>query len=140
MDETEAARADLWSTGMSVRHPVEFVREWLADEGCLPIERLIVERRHGHRFRVGGIITHRQRPMTAKGVIFFNLEDETGILNVVVLPAVWDANREAARRSVGVVIDGVLEHRDGVTNLVAQRVTGWPVEGIESRNWGQGGR
>ncbi|MBU1494590.1 MAG: error-prone DNA polymerase [Actinobacteria bacterium] len=140
MDETEAARADLWSTGMSVRHPVEFVRGWLADEGCLPIERLIVERRHGRRSRVGGIITHRQRPMTAKGVIFFNLEDETGILNVVVLPAVWDANREAARRSVGGGIDGVLEHRDGVTNLVAQRVTGWPVEGIESRNWGQGGR
>ena len=78
--------------------------------------------------------------MTAKGVIFFNLEDETGILNVVVLPGVWDANREVARRSVGMVIDGVLEHRDGVTNLVAQRMTAWPVEGIRSRNWAQGWR
>ncbi|MCJ7725575.1 MAG: error-prone DNA polymerase, partial [Acidimicrobiia bacterium] len=140
MDDAEEARADLWSTGVSVRHPVEFVREWLDDEGCLPIERLISEHRHGRRSRVGGIITHRQRPMTAKGVIFFNLEDESGILNVVVLPGVWDANREAARRSVGVVIDGVLEYRDGVTNLVAQRITGWPVEGIRSRNWAQGGR
>jgi len=138
--EAETAGADLWSTGMSVRHPVEFVRGWLDDEGCLPIERLIAERRHGRRSRVGGVITHRQRPMTARGVIFFNLEDETGILNVIVLPGVWEANRDAARRSVGVVIDGVLEYRDGVTNLVAQRITGWPVEGIRSRNWAQGRR
>jgi 6,7-dimethyl-8-ribityllumazine synthase len=39
---------------------------------------------------------------------------------------------------VGVVIDGMLEHYDGVTNLVAQRVTGWPVEGIRSRDWARG--
>ena len=83
-------------------------------------------------------MTHRQRPMTAKGVIFLNLEDETGLLNVIVLPDVWAAQRETARRNVGMVIDGVLEHRDGVTNLVARRFSGWPVEGVKSRNWARG--
>lgn len=138
MGESEQARADLWSTGVSTRHPVEFVRGWLDDEGCLPVARVVAERRHGRRARVGGIVTHRQRPMTARGVIFFNLEDETGILNVVVLPGVWEANRDAARRSVGVVIDGVLEHRHGVTNLVAREITGWPVDHLRSRDWARG--
>ena len=95
--------------------------------GCLPISE-VVGGKHGRRVAVGGLITHRQRPMTARGVIFLNLEDETGLLNVVVLPAVWDANREVARRSVGVVLEGVVEYRDGVTNLVARRFSPWPDE------------
>ena len=93
---------------------------------------------------MGGVVTHRQRPSTAKGVIFINLEDETGLLNVIVTPDVWSAQRDVARRSVGLMVDGALEHRDGVTNLIARRFAGWPVEGpvenIASRDWGSGGR
>ena len=100
MTPAEEAQADLWSTGVSVRHPVEFIREWLAGRGCLTIAE-VLGGRHGRRVAVGGLITHRQRPMTAKGVIFLNLEDETGLLNVVVLPGVWDANREVARARWG---------------------------------------
>ncbi len=140
MSEEEQARADLWSTGVSVRHPVEFVRSRLVAEGCLSIADALSSRAHGRRIRVGGVVTHRQRPMTAKGVIFLNLEDETGLLNVIVLPEVWAAQRETARRNVGLVIDGVLEHRDGVTNLVAKRFSGWPVEGVKSRDWARGAR
>ena len=140
MSEEEQARADLWSTGVSVRHPVEFVRARLVAEGCLSIEEALSSGAHGRRIRVGGVVTHRQRPMTAKGVIFLNLEDETGLLNVIVLPEVWAAQREVARRNVGLVIDGVLEHRDGVTNLVAKRFSGWPVEGVKSRDWARGAR
>ena len=87
------------------------------------------------RAAVGGIITHRQRPGTAKGVRFLNLEDETGLLNVVVMPQVWDANYEIARKAVGVIITGVLEFRDGVTNLVAHGFEHWPVKGIKSRDF-----
>ena len=87
------------------------------------------------RTRVGGLVTHRQRPGTANGVVFFNLEDETGLLNVVVLPEVWQANRETARRQVGLVIEGVVEYRDGVTNLVAREFRPWSVEGIRSRDF-----
>jgi error-prone DNA polymerase len=140
MSEEEEARADLWATGVSVRHPVEFVRTRLSDEGCVSIANALSGNSHGRRVRVGGVVTHRQRPMTAKGVIFLNLEDETGLLNVIVLPDVWAAQREVARRNVGLVIDGVLEHRDGVTNLMAKRFSGWPVEGVKSRDWARGAR
>jgi error-prone DNA polymerase len=85
--------------------------------------------------RVGGLITHRQRPSTARGVRFLNLEDETGLLNVVVLPQVWEAHYEVARKAIGVVIDGVLEYQDGVTNFLAHRFENWPVEGIRSRDF-----
>jgi error-prone DNA polymerase len=92
---------------------------------------------------VGGIITHRQRPSTARGVRFLNLEDETGLLNVVVMPQVWEAHYEVARKAIGVVIEGVLEYRDGVTNLVAHRFDLWPegetpagsVEMVRSRDF-----
>ena len=139
MTRAERAQADLWSTGVSVHHPVEFVRDRLDEMGCLAITEALASKRHGRPVRVGGIVTHRQRPMTAKGVIFLNLEDETGLLNVIVLPGVWEANRDIARRSVGMVIAGVLEHRDGVTNLVARRFDVWPgkVAGVRSRDWGR---
>ncbi len=140
MSEEEQTRADLWSTGVSVRHPVEFVRDRLIAAGCVSIAEVLGSGKHGGRIRVGGVVTHRQRPMTAKGVIFFNLEDETGLLNVIVFPEVWAAQREVARRNVGLVIDGALEQRDGVTNLVAKRFSTWPVEGVKSRNWAQGAR
>jgi error-prone DNA polymerase len=68
-------------------------------------------------------------------VRFLNLEDETGLLNVVVLPQVWEAHWEVARKAIGVVIEGVMEHQDGVTNLVARRFSEWPVAGIRSRDF-----
>jgi error-prone DNA polymerase len=134
MDAAEHVQADLWSTGISATHPVEFLRDRLAALGCLTIAEALSLRRHGTRARVGGIITHRQRPGTARGVRFLNLEDETGLLNVVVLPQVWEAQYEIARKAVGVVIGGVLEHRDGVTNLVAHRFEHWPVDGGAGSN------
>ena len=57
------------------------------------------------------------------------------MLNVVVLPPVWDRNYEIARKAIGVVIEGVLEYRDGVTNLVAHRFEDWPVEGTRSQDF-----
>jgi error-prone DNA polymerase len=107
----------------------------LEEMDCVPIAEILASPRHATRVKAGGIVTHRQRPSTAKGVRFINLEDETGLLNVVVLPQVWEAHYEVARKAVGVVIEGILEHEDGVTNLVARRFTSWPVEGISSRDF-----
>jgi error-prone DNA polymerase len=135
MEPPEQVQADLWSTTISTTHPVSFLRDELAASGCLPIAEALGLRRHGSRARVGGIITHRQRPGTANGVRFLNLEDETGLLNVVVLPPVWEAHYEIARKAIGVVIEGVLEYRDGVTNLTAHRFEHWPVEGVGSRDF-----
>lgn len=135
MNEFEQMQADLWATGVSSRHPVDFVRDQLEAAGCLSVAEALGDRTHGTRVRVGGIITHRQRPSTARGVMFFNLEDETGLLNVVVLPPVWAAQREVARKEAGLIIEGRLEYRDGVTNLVAHRFHPLVVEKVKSRDF-----
>jgi len=135
MTTSERVQADLWSTGISTTHPVSLARDTLQTHGCVPIDAVLADRRHGTRARVGGIITHRQRPSTARGVRFLNLEDETGLLNVVVLPQVWETHYEVARKAVGVVIDGVVEHVDGVTNFVAHRFERWSVDGVRSRDF-----
>ncbi len=135
MDERAVHQAALWSTGVSVRHPIEFARERLAAQGCVTVAEALAVLRNGVKAKVGGIVTHRQRPGTAAGVIFFNLEDETGLLNVVVLPDIWSANKEIARRSVGLIIDGLLEYRDGVTNLVARSFEPIETDEVATRNF-----
>ena len=135
MTPPEVMQAELWSTSISPAHPVSFLRERLTEAGCTPISDALALKTHGKRMRVGGLITHRQRPGTARGVRFLNLEDETGLLNVVVLPQVWEAHYEVARKAIGVVIDGVLEYEDGVTNFLAHRFENWPVAGIRSRDF-----
>ena len=135
MSPVESMQADLWSTGIATTHPVSFLREALTERGCLTTADALRLHKHGTRARVGGIITHRQRPGTARGVRFLNLEDETGLLNVVVMPQVWEANYEIARKAIGVVVSGVIEFRDGMTNLVAHGFEHWPVTGIKSRDF-----
>ncbi|MGB9011287.1 MAG: OB-fold nucleic acid binding domain-containing protein [Aeromicrobium sp.] len=71
---------------------------------------------------MGGLITHRQRPGTASGVTFLNLEDETGMLNIVCSQSMWARDRVMARTSAGMVIRGMLERHDGVINLVADKL------------------
>ena len=69
----------------------------------------------------GDLVTHRQRPGTAGGVTFLNLEDETGMLNIVCSEPMWKRYRRIGRQSNGLVIRGRVEYADGVTNLVADR-------------------
>ncbi|WP_139983543.1 error-prone DNA polymerase [Nocardioides litoris] len=124
MSEPELTLADLWATGVSPeRHPVEHLREDLRRAGVRSVADLqSVE--HGRRVLVGGLVTHRQRPGTAMGVTFLNLEDETGMLNVVCSVGVMKTHRQAARNRVAVVVRGILEHVEGATNLIADRVEG----------------
>jgi error-prone DNA polymerase len=118
----EITLADLWATGVSPeRHPVEHLRDDLRRSGVRSIAELAgVE--SGRRVHVGGLVTHRQRPGTAMGVTFLNLEDETGMLNVVCSVGVMKVHRQAARNRVAVVVRGRLERNEGVINLVADRV------------------
>jgi error-prone DNA polymerase len=74
------------------------------------------------RVTVGGVVTHRQRPATARGVTFLNLEDETGMVNVICDQVVWTRHRRVARESGGLLIRGMLERAEGVTNIVAERI------------------
>jgi error-prone DNA polymerase len=135
LGDEEQARLERWATGVSLRHPVSFIRGRLSEAGCITCMEALELRRHHQRVRVGGIVTHRQRPGPAAGIIFFNLEDETGLLNVVVFPDLWAQQRDVARKHPGLVIDGVLEYEDGVTNLVAKRFAPFPVEGVTSRDF-----
>jgi error-prone DNA polymerase len=135
MDGTEHMQADLWSTGISVLHPVSFIRDRLKTQGVVAVADALALHNHNSRIKVAGVVTHRQRPETANGVRFINLEDETGIMNVVMMPVVWEANYEIARKAVGIVVDGVLEYRDGVTNLVARRLHEWPAPEMPSRDF-----
>src|SRR5690606_39569802 len=106
MSEEEEHRADLWGTGISSRHPIEFIRDDLKADGCLSVAEVLQQRRPV-RVRVAGVVTHRQRPDTASGVIFFNLEDKTGQLNVIVLPEVWERYRPVARKAAALVIEEI---------------------------------
>jgi len=122
LDEVDALMADVWATGLSPdTHPVRFVRDRLAAAGAVPIAALgRVDA--GTRVRVGGIVTHRQRPATAGGVTFVNLEDETGMLNVTCSPGLWQRYRTVARSSAALLVRGRLEKAEGVINLVADRL------------------
>jgi error-prone DNA polymerase len=122
LDEVEAMVADVWSTGLSPdTHPVQFVRGYLTTVGAVPIEALPT-REDGSRVLVGGIVTHRQRPATASGITFINLEDETGMLNVVCSPGLWQRYRRIARSANAMLIRGRLELAENVTNLTADHL------------------
>jgi error-prone DNA polymerase len=126
MTAQEEAAADLWSMGLSpAAHPTEFTRPALDERGVLPIAAL-VDVAPRSVVEVAGVVTHRQRPGTAQGVIFINLEDETGLLNVICSPGLWRRYRRVARTSTAMLIRGVLERHQGVTNLVAHRLAPLP--------------
>ena len=68
---------------------------------------------------VAGLVTHRQRPPTARGVVFLSLEDETGMLNVICPPHVWARHRQTATTAPALLIYGRIERTGGAVNLVA---------------------
>ncbi|GAB3295476.1 error-prone DNA polymerase [Parasphingorhabdus pacifica] len=122
MGELEVAAANVWATGVSPdSFPVQFLRSRLDDMGVLAATALS-EVEHGTRVLVGGAVTHRQRPATAGGITFLNLEDETGMVNVVCSPGLWARYRKVARNSSALLVRGTLERADGVVNLRADRL------------------
>jgi error-prone DNA polymerase len=127
MSPAECNRADLWSTGVSPdSFPTEFVREVLAERGIITAAELVTVA-SGARATVGGIVTHRQRPATARGTIFINLEDETGLVNVIVSAGAWARFRRVARVEPALVIRGTVEKVDGVINLIAEHIESLPL-------------
>lgn len=126
MTAVEEAAADLWAMGLSpTSHPTEFARPDLEAQGVVTVATLVTLP-HRSVVEVAGVVTHRQRPSTAKGVIFLNLEDETGLLNVICSPGVWRRHRRVARTATALVVRGILERQQGVVNLVAHRLSALP--------------
>lgn len=113
---------DLWATGISPDdHPIRHVRDRLDERGVIRVDRL-ARAESGRRIEVGGVVTHRQRPATASGITFLNIEDESGTVNVIAGVGVWNRYRRIAREAPAMIVRGILERSpEGVTNLVADR-------------------
>ncbi len=122
MEPVEEAVADLWATGISPDgHPTSFLRERLDELGVITASRLS-SGHGGGRIVVAGVVTHRQRPMTAGGTTFLNLEDETGLINVIVSPGCWKRFAPVARGACAMVVAGRVERVEGVVNVIAERL------------------
>lgn len=122
MDDVELAEADVWATGVSPdSFPVQFLRSRLTELGAVPATGLSTVT-NGSRVLVGGAVTHRQRPATAAGTVFLNLEDESGMINVVCSPGLWARYRKVGRTSPALLVRGTVERAEGVINLRADRL------------------
>jgi error-prone DNA polymerase len=125
LDDWDAMIADYATTGLTVdRHPLRLLREGLSARGIVSSADL-GDLPHGAHVRVGGIVVARQRPGTAKGVVFLLLEDETGTVNVIIPPKVYVRDRLTVRTEPLVVVEGVLERfasAGGAINLLVTRI------------------
>ncbi|MGH3634594.1 MAG: error-prone DNA polymerase [Mycobacterium sp.] len=122
MSEVELAAADVWATGISCdSYPTQFLRSDLEAMGVLPAEKLLGVP-DGDRVLIAGAVTHRQRPATAQGVTFLNLEDETGMVNVLCTPGVWARHRKLAQTASALLIRGRVQNASGAVTVVAERL------------------
>ena len=74
------------------------------------------------KVKVAGVVTHRQRPATASGTVFVNLEDETGLINVIVSGGCWLRFRPVLSSEPALTVIGRLERHEGVVNIIAERI------------------
>jgi error-prone DNA polymerase len=119
---------DYTTQGLSVRaHPVELLRPLLG-AGVRPAREVLETIGHGCEVELVGAVTARQKPATAKGVVFLLLEDETGAVNVIVGPELYRSSRTTIRGEPILRIRGRLERHDRVVNLVAREVHKLPRE------------
>ncbi|MFA5774138.1 MAG: error-prone DNA polymerase [Ilumatobacteraceae bacterium] len=122
MQPVEEAIADMWATGIAPNgHPTQFLRAELTRMGVVTAEDLWNCDRDS-KVLVAGIVTHRQRPATSRGVTFMNLEDETGHVNIVVSEGCWVRYRHEARGATALLLRGRLEANEGVINVIAEHM------------------
>ncbi|MDO4904907.1 MAG: error-prone DNA polymerase [Lautropia sp.] len=114
--------ADYRTMGLTLgRHPVALLREHLRHRGCIDSVSL-QQIPHGHQVRAAGLVIMRQRPGTASGVTFMTLEDEGGVVNVLIWADLAQRQRRDLVGSRLLAVDGRWERRDGVRHLIARRL------------------
>jgi error-prone DNA polymerase len=121
MTAAEETFADLWATGTYGTHPIEHIRDLLEADGILRCASLTTAR-NGTQVVVGGLVTHRQQPGTARGVVFLSLEDESGMANIICPPTVWQRYRKIGVDASALLIYGKVERLDGAVSLLASRL------------------
>jgi error-prone DNA polymerase len=117
----EEAAADYWGLGLSTQYQViQFCRERL---DAMRVRRASDLPKLPHRLvlKVAGVVTSRQRPGTAKGFVFTTMEDETGLVNVIIRPDIYQQYRPIARDEPAVIVEGVLQRQEGTLNVLARK-------------------
>jgi error-prone DNA polymerase len=135
----ENTEFDIWGTGVTTGpQPISHFRGELDARGVIVAERLSAMPNH-LVCKVGGMVITRQRPGTAKGFVFLTLEDETGLVNVIVRPDIYERNRRTIRASSALVIEGTLQKEQGALDIIAKRFwtldTAGTLDGIHARNF-----
>ena len=122
MTNEERLVADFRATGLTVGpHPMQYRRAEMKTMGIYRASDL-PHLPNGRRLRIGGCVIARQRPGTAKGMMFLSLEDETGIANAIVAPDLLQKNRALLISERFLMIEGILQNQDNVIHIRAEKV------------------
>ncbi len=135
MEGLELVEADLKKTRISIgRHPMAFIREDLKKKGVLTAEQ--TKHLKGREIvAVAGAAVIRQRPMTAKNVVFITLEDETGHSNFVVMPDVFERFRAVINQNDFLLIKGIAEERGLIKGLYFEAIHDEFTAAVETHNF-----
>ncbi len=125
LSEIERIGDDYRITGLSTsQHPMAFYRKWADKNNIYSCKTLESNATDGEQVKVAGAVICRQRPETAKGFVFLTLEDETGLVNVIIKPQVFEKYRQVIMRNSFLCIAGRLQLEDGVCNVIAVHFEG----------------
>jgi len=114
---------DYRSRGLSLRqHPVSFMRDDLARRGAIPCSALRTMR-YGRRVTVAGLVLVRQKPGSAKGVMFITIEDETEVANLVIWPSLFERQRRLILSAGMMAVRGTVQRDGDVIHVVADQLT-----------------
>ncbi len=134
----EATALDIDATGVSAVQPIQHFRAYRDAANVLAANRLTALPNH-LVCKIGGMVITRQRPGTAKGFVFLTLEDETGLVNVIVRPDVYERYRRVIRQSKSLVIEGTLQKEYGVVDIIMKRCwtldTQGTADSVRARNF-----
>jgi error-prone DNA polymerase len=123
MTDEERLVADFHATGLTVGpHPMQYRRQEMKRMGIYCASDL-AHLPHGRRLRIGGCVIARQRPGTAKGMMFMSLEDETGIANAIFAPDLLQKNRALLVSERFLMIEGILQNQDNVIHIRAEKIS-----------------
>jgi error-prone DNA polymerase len=123
MSLPEQVAEDYTATGLSLKaHPLLFFRRALTERHVITATQHREKRRAGRQVQVAGLVLTRQRPGTANGVMFLTLEDETGPVNVIVWPALFEAQRHIAMGARFLLVRGKLQRAGDVIHVVAEEL------------------
>ena len=139
IEKKQETAFDLWSTGVTPKEQaVAHFRPVLDSLRVVPAAHL-VEKPNNLVCRIGGLVITRQRPGTAKGFVFLTIEDETGLVNVIVRPDIYEKYRRTIRTSSMLVIEGKLQREQNAVDLIAARIWAFDssglTDGVRARNF-----